>query len=203
MPSRHRWEFLLKTPKRVEKRINRLAQDTLDGHGRWAFPSSIRYPIAVARTGAEFNTLLRYLESEWWSYLRAETLLDGARCQGCSTEHDLDILHRTHRSIGAERTEDLLVLCPRCREVYLQQLRTGRRYGGKVQRLSTWITFTKPQLQRTFRHGGLPAAVPSKPTAKQPTGSQLKVQGKSSPRMGELMLLFIDDEPLFLDVLDV
>lgn len=203
MPRRHRWEFLLQTPKRVEKRINRLAQSTLDDHHRWAFPSSIDYPITVARTGEQHNTLPRYLESSWWSYLRAETLLGRSRCEGCSTEHDLDILHRNHRSIGQEAPEDLLVLCPRCREVYTQQLRTGRRYGGQVQRLSTWIVFTKPQLKRTFKHGGIPQAVPSR----KPTSSQLKVYGKSSPRMGaksdEMMLVFIDDEPLFLDVLDV
>jgi hypothetical protein len=207
MPSRHRWEFLLRTPKRVERRINRIAQATLDDQRRWAFPSAIRYPITVARTGEEFHTLPRYLESSWWSLLRAETLLTRTRCEGCSTEHELDILHRSHRTIGTEAPEDLLVLCPRCREVYLQQLRTGRRYGWKVQRLSTCITFTKPQLRRTFRHGGIPAAVPSEPTAKQPTSSQLKVHGRRSPRMGaapsELLLVFIDDEPVFLDVLDV
>lgn len=205
MPRRHRWEFLLSTPKRVQRRLDRLAQDTLDRFGRRAFPSSIRYPITET-DGQRHWTLDAYLASLRWGATDARVRHERrGRCAGCGTEDGAESHHLGYGHIGAELDDELLLLCPRCHTYLRQQQRVGRRYGGKVQRLSTWITFTKPQLKRTFRHGGMPSAVQaSKPTAKETTSSQLRVYGKRSPRMGpsEMLLLFIDNEPLFLEVMD-
>ena len=203
MPRRHRWEFLLSTPKRVQRRLDRLAQDTLDRFGRRAFPSSIRYPITET-DGQRHWTLDAYLASLRWGATDARVRHERqGRCAGCGTEVGVGAYHLSFGHIGTELDDELLLLCPRCHTYLRQQQRVGRRYGGKVQRLSTWITFTKPQLKRTFKHGGIPQAVPSKPAA---TSAHLKVHGKSSPRMGtgpgEMILLFIDEEPVFLEVMD-
>lgn len=195
-----RWGFLLQTPKRVQRRLDRLAQATLDQHGSHAFPSSIRYPICDAR-GAKHETLDAYLEGLAWGSTAARVRYERqGRCEGCGTNVGAAAYHLSYEHIGAEANDELILLCGRCRDYLRQQQKVGRRYGGRVQRTSTWITFTKPQLERAFRHAGIPRAVPaSKPTA---TSAQRKVYGRSNPRMGELMVLFIDDEPLFLEVLD-
>ncbi len=56
-----------------------------------------------------------YLRSEHWAATRLQAL-DAAdyRCRVCNAEHGLDVHHRTYERLGAERPDDLTVLCRRC-----------------------------------------------------------------------------------------
>lgn len=198
MPRRHRWEHLLGTLEPVQAKLDRIAQDTLDRHGRRAFPSAIRYPITDAE-GETYQTLDAYLRGLRWgatdARIRHERL---GRCEGCgdvgATTYALSYEH-----IGAEPDDELILLCGRCVDYLRQQQRVGRRYGGAVQPLKHWIWTTKQEWERVSERR---RALLERPAPATPTSSQLKVHGRTSPRMGELIVLFIDDELLFLDVLD-
>lgn len=199
MPRRPRWEFLTGTPKEVQRRLDRIAQETLDRHGRAAFPSAIRYPFTDSE-GERYNTLDAYLGSLRWARIEATLRHERhGRCAGCGTDVGTTAYHLSYRSIGREPGRELILLCDACQPYLRQQQRVGRRYGGTVQPLQRWIWTTKQEWERVAERR---RALLSEPNPKQPTSSQLKVHGRTNPRMGELIVLFIDDEPLFLEVLD-
>ncbi len=197
MPRRHRWEHLLRTPKPIQAKLDRVAQATLDTHGRHAFPSSIRYP-AVDAEGQTYQTLDAYLRSLRWSATDARIRHERhGRCEGCGGDSGATTYHLCFEHIGSETDEELILLCGRCHDYLGQQQRVGRRYGGRVQPLTHWIWTTKQEHERIrerrrrLREAARPAnTTPPATPAKRGSGS------------GETILLHIDGEPLLLDWLD-
>ncbi len=199
MPRRHRWEHLLGTPKPVQAKLDRIAQGTLDRHGRSSFPSSIRFPIVDAE-GETYQTLDAYLRGLRWSATDARIRHERhGRCEGCGTDVGAAGYHLGYEHTGAEPDDELILLCGRCVDYLRQQQRVGRRYGGRVQPLQHWIWTTKQEWERIQRRR---QELLMRPTPRTPTSSERKVHGRRDARMGELIVLFIDDEPLFLEVLD-
>jgi len=196
----YRWEHLLATPKQLQAKLDRIAQRTLDAHGRCAFPSSIRYPITDT-DGERYQTLDAYLRGLRWRATQARLRHERhGRCRGCGSRVGVAAYHLSYQHIGIEADGELILLCGRCVDYLRQQQRVGRRYGGRVQRLQHWIWTTKQEHERIQRRR---RELLERPTPKEPTSSQRKVYGRTDARMGELIVLFIDNEPLFLDVLDV
>lgn len=64
-----------------------------------------------------------YLRTNHWQHKRLMALRRaGWRCQVCNEEASkgkpLDVHHRTYERRGAERAEDVIVLCRRCHELF-------------------------------------------------------------------------------------
>jgi len=58
-----------------------------------------------------------YLNSPAWRSRRNRAIsLAGWRCERCTAKRDLQVHHRTYERLGAERDEDLEVLCADCHE---------------------------------------------------------------------------------------
>jgi len=151
MPS-NRWEFLLRTPEDIEATVSRIAQSNLDAHRRFCFPASVRYPIIVELTRERIHTLPAYLGSAWWRHVDARTVFAAnGRCEVCGDSTGVHAQHLSYEHLGNESRADLIVLCPRCREVLDQQQRVGRRYNWRVQGLREWIWITKPERERIER----------------------------------------------------
>lgn len=56
-----------------------------------------------------------YLQSEHWQKTRKATLADrNYRCEQCGRRWPLHVHHLTYANLGAERPEDLQVLCEDC-----------------------------------------------------------------------------------------
>jgi hypothetical protein len=71
--------------------------------------------IAIAQAKALPYEL--YLQSDWWRARRLVALdRAGHRCQLCdkTTATQVDVHHRSYERLGAEREEDLIVLCRPC-----------------------------------------------------------------------------------------
>jgi 5-methylcytosine-specific restriction endonuclease McrA len=96
-----------------------------------------------------------YLRSERWRKTRIETLIArNCRCERCGAGGVLEVHHRSYASLGAERPEDLEVLCRECHFgkhfpliVAIAQLlslvggRRGRRgdgLGRPLRQISLW-----------------------------------------------------------------
>jgi 5-methylcytosine-specific restriction endonuclease McrA len=76
----------------------------------------------------------RYLRSAQWAYLRRYKLYSaGWRCESCGRRTRLEVHHRTYQRLGAERLEDLQVLCERCHSAKHpdNRERKERLLGGK------------------------------------------------------------------------
>jgi hypothetical protein len=58
----------------------------------------------------------RYLQSAHWKEIKTKALTAaGGRCQKCGKKHHkLNVHHVHYLTLGKERLEDLLVLCPKC-----------------------------------------------------------------------------------------
>lgn len=64
-----------------------------------------------------------YLRSDHWRSTRRDALERAAHaCQLCASKYRLDVHHRTYDRLGAERPEDLTVLCRMCHEKHHDQL---------------------------------------------------------------------------------
>lgn len=60
-----------------------------------------------------------YLRSDRWRAVREGALeRAGHRCQVCNGGDRLQVHHRTYVNLGAERPEDITVLCDDCHELY-------------------------------------------------------------------------------------
>lgn len=68
-----------------------------------------------------------------------------------------------------------------------------------LRRLSSWITCAGPRQAPFPRHEESPQPVPPV----KPASSSQRDFARRPPELDELIVLFIDDEPFFLDVLDV
>lgn len=68
----------------------------------------------------EHITYAEYLLTDHWQFVRRAALwAAGERCQVCKSEKHLEVHHASGYScLGAERPEDLVVLCRRCHELY-------------------------------------------------------------------------------------
>jgi hypothetical protein len=61
----------------------------------------------------------RYLNSAAWRHCAEEALARaGFRCQVCHSTRKLRAYHQTYERLGEEAPDDLIVLCPNCRELY-------------------------------------------------------------------------------------
>ncbi len=57
----------------------------------------------------------KYLQSEHWQNTRKTALTDrNYRCEKCGRRGPLHVHHLTYANLGAERPEDLQVLCEQC-----------------------------------------------------------------------------------------
>jgi len=64
---------------------------------------------------------LEYLNSPQWQERRLLMLERfGRRCQVCNSQSHLNIHHRTYERLGAERLDDLTVLCKDCHDLFHQ-----------------------------------------------------------------------------------
>lgn len=61
---------------------------------------------------------LQYLATEHWRDVRAQTLRRQKTCAVCDSEGPLECHHRSYRLLGAEWSEDLLVLCSECHRTF-------------------------------------------------------------------------------------
>ena len=66
---------------------------------------------------------IAYLRTNHWQHRRLMALRRaGWRCQVCNEEASkgkpLDVHHRTYERRGAEKAEDVIVLCRRCHELF-------------------------------------------------------------------------------------
>jgi len=83
-----------------------------------------------------------YLRSQHWRARRARALeLAGYRCTACDSSGRLDVHHRSYAHLGAERDDELAVLCRTCHETaetpwLLRAARTLIITGGAV--LTRW-----------------------------------------------------------------
>lgn len=58
---------------------------------------------------------VEYLQTPWWRWRRNRALgLADYRCRQCSTKRDLEVHHTSYDRLGAERDEDLEVVCRGC-----------------------------------------------------------------------------------------
>lgn len=56
-----------------------------------------------------------YLKSDHWQATRKATLASrNYKCEKCGACRQLEVHHRTYANVGAERPEDLQVLCEAC-----------------------------------------------------------------------------------------
>jgi 5-methylcytosine-specific restriction endonuclease McrA len=94
-----------------------------------------------------------YLLTRAWQVKRAGALhRAGYRCERCFAKYGLEVHHTTYERLGAERHEDLEVLCKRChpvadaeraRQTQARQRRKAlitfadKKYGGDWERLYT------------------------------------------------------------------
>ncbi len=59
----------------------------------------------------------RYINSDLWRRVRLWKIgLVGGKCEKCSSDVNLQVHHLTYDRLGAERAEDLQVLCKPCHE---------------------------------------------------------------------------------------
>ena len=78
----------------------------------------------------DYITYAEYLETEHWQFIRQAALWHADdRCQVCGTSAGLEVHCRSYERLGAERSEDLVVLCRRCHELYSQD--EALRLGAK------------------------------------------------------------------------
>lgn len=60
-----------------------------------------------------------YLRTEHWMIVREAALTRAMRrCQLCNSDRSLEVHHRTYERLGAERADDLTVLCSSCHELF-------------------------------------------------------------------------------------
>jgi uncharacterized protein with PIN domain len=60
-----------------------------------------------------------YLKTEHWRELRADASTKaGHRCQVCNKKGLIDVHHRTYERLGAEKLEDVIVLCRECHSIF-------------------------------------------------------------------------------------
>ena len=201
-----RWAFLLEIPKERQERLDKLAQSTIRYHRKAVFPSSIRYPIADPQ-GNEFWTLDAYLKSAYWTSVKTRTLyLRGSKCEECGAAHDLDTHHLSYEKVGSEDSRRLVVMCETCWDYLYQQMRTGRRYGWKVQPLQVWLITTKQarerRLARRLERERLAAEADAATPIPAP-GHASRTIGKSTGNATELLILDDEDgEFIFLDIIN-
>lgn len=74
-----------------------------------------------------------YLNSEHWLHFRREILSTRRCCQNCaSTNNTLNVHHKHYRTVGAERQEDVILLCQDC---HLRFHKKGRWLKAKLKKL--------------------------------------------------------------------
>ena len=92
-----------------------------------------------------------YINSKAWEIRRRLAIqLAGARCEVCKRENELHVHHLSYENLGAERDEDLLVVCVRCHN----DLHWGQRHddAGEVAVLQ-YLPVTKEAFEtRTNEH---------------------------------------------------
>lgn len=93
---------------------------TCDSCGEWC-PNSREDPdtyIAICRDceAASHDYKYRsYLKSDEWKSVRRRKLFDADfKCERCGRLTGLEVHHKTYDRLGAERMEDLAVLCRVC-----------------------------------------------------------------------------------------
>ena len=59
-----------------------------------------------------YDSYAAYLRSDHWREVKANH--PATRCWGCGSDGRCELHHRTYKRLGAERPEDLLLLCPTC-----------------------------------------------------------------------------------------
>lgn len=86
---------------------------------------------ALNRLG--YHTYAEYLRSDHWQNFRAlwaprRTREGKPVCEFCLAGHlRLDLHHRTYKHLGAERAEDMVLLCERCHGRAHRWFNTGRK----------------------------------------------------------------------------
>jgi len=65
-----------------------------------------------------------YMQSDWWKARRKRAIsLSGYKCHKCGAREYLRVHHLTYDNVGAEKDEDLQVLCKDCHDA----IHAGRR----------------------------------------------------------------------------
>ena len=67
---------------------------------------------------------IEYLASPSWKLKSLEAKeRAGWRCQACGREDlPLEVHHNSHRRLGCEREQDLIVLCEECHELFWERM---------------------------------------------------------------------------------
>lgn len=91
---------------------------------RFRLPTDEEWHRIERRPGIRYYT---YLESEQWQQRRQFMLRRaGYRCQICNGRGNLQVHHRTYERVGAERIDDLTVLCADCHKLFHHHRRVER-----------------------------------------------------------------------------
>lgn len=81
--------------------------------------------MAYHRQQLRALTYEEYLRTEHWKRTRRKALLRaGYQCQKCGATSYLEVHHVTYARLGAERPDDLIVLCRACHD-YVHVARAG------------------------------------------------------------------------------
>lgn len=75
--------------------------------------------IIGGTTFAGYGSYEEYLSSLHWKETRSAALSKaGGKCCICNAESDLNVHHKTYERLGAERDDDLVVLCKQCHLIF-------------------------------------------------------------------------------------
>jgi 5-methylcytosine-specific restriction endonuclease McrA len=73
-----------------------------------------------------------YLRTPEWTARRIGKIVDAdGRCQVCNSPKDLEVHHRTYERRGAEKWNDLTVLCAECHGLFSAHGKMVKDAGGK------------------------------------------------------------------------
>ena len=91
----------------------------------------------------------KYLLSlEWQRRRKGAIERVGGRCQLCNSADKLQVHHRTYERLGAERDEDLTVLCESCHKLFhgsgIELRRPSKRKKKRPKRKDLKIRYVPP-----------------------------------------------------------
>ena len=104
-----------------------------------------RIAVRLRKTYAEYIA-----SAEWGERRRRRLEKDGYRCQGCGSEDDLHVHHRTYERLGNELPDDLVTACEICHTfIHQEQARTGRPLDLATDAALALIRASGPAQQTT------------------------------------------------------
>lgn len=98
------------------------------------------------------NKYNRFLNSEWWSYLRKKRLRKGAFCEICNTKENLHIHHASYENLyqgkAGKAIRDTHVLCKDCHYAFHKEHKLER---NMIEQTRNFIKKQKRLIQKSLR----------------------------------------------------